>query len=60
LPFFGPGELENTLLFCPSAIRKLVGELNTGDLHEDLYCIEIDVDSNIVGSPELDKLAWLA
>jgi integrator complex subunit 7 len=60
LVLFGPGELKNKLLFCPSAIKKLVGELNTGDLHEDLYCIETDVDSTIVGSPELDKLARLA
>jgi hypothetical protein len=46
--------------FFPSTISKLIGELNTGDLDEDLYCIEIDVDNTIVGSLELDKLARLA
>ncbi|CAM0905563.1 unnamed protein product [Alopecurus aequalis] len=54
LLLFGAGELEMKLLLFPSAISKLVGELNTdGDLHEDLCCIEADVDSSLAGSPEL-------
>jgi hypothetical protein len=60
LLFLGARELENKLFLLPSAISKLVGDLNIGDLDEDLYCIKTDVDSTIVGSPELDKLAQLA
>ncbi|XP_037411431.1 uncharacterized protein LOC119274814 [Triticum dicoccoides] len=51
LLLFGAGELEMKLLLFPSAINKLVGELNTeADLHEDLYCVETDVDSTLTGS----------
>jgi hypothetical protein len=58
--FFWCQKLENKLLLFPSAISKLVGDLNTGDLDKDLYCIKTNVDSTIVGSSELDKLAQLA
>jgi hypothetical protein len=57
IALFGVREFENKLLFFPSAISKLVGDLNIGDLDEDLYRLKIDVDSTIVGSLELDKLA---
>uniref|UniRef100_A0ACD5UR66 Uncharacterized protein n=1 Tax=Avena sativa TaxID=4498 RepID=A0ACD5UR66_AVESA len=54
LLIFGAGELEMKLLVFPSAINKLVGELNTeGVLHEDLYCIETDADRTLARSPEL-------
>ncbi|KAM3346839.1 hypothetical protein ACQJBY_021053 [Aegilops geniculata] len=54
LLLFAAGELEMKLLLFPSAINKLVGELNTEvDLHEDLYCVETDVDSTLTGSLEL-------
>lgn len=54
LLLFGAGELEMKLLVFPSAINKLVGELNTeGVLHEDLYCIGTDADSTLARSPEL-------
>ncbi|XP_044974777.1 uncharacterized protein LOC123442720 isoform X3 [Hordeum vulgare subsp. vulgare] len=54
LLLFAAGELEMKLLLFPSAISKLVGELNTEvDLHEDLYCVETDVDSTLAGSLEL-------
>uniref|UniRef100_A0A453DZW2 Integrator complex subunit 7 n=1 Tax=Aegilops tauschii subsp. strangulata TaxID=200361 RepID=A0A453DZW2_AEGTS len=54
LLLFAAGELEMKLLLFPSAISKLVGELNTEiDLHEDLYCVETDVDSTLAGSIEL-------
>ncbi|KAM0872214.1 hypothetical protein ACQ4PT_038852 [Festuca glaucescens] len=54
LLLFGAGELEMKLLVFPSAINKLVGELNTeGVLHEDLYCIETDADSILARSQEL-------
>ncbi|KAF7034995.1 hypothetical protein CFC21_045938 [Triticum aestivum] len=54
LLLFGAGELEMKLLLFPSAINKLVGELNTEkDLHEDLYSVETDVDHTLARSPEL-------
>jgi hypothetical protein len=55
-----PENLRISYCSFPSAISKLVGDLNNGNLDEDLYCIKTDVDSTIVGSPELDKLAQLA
>jgi integrator complex subunit 7 len=54
LLLFGAGELEMKLLVFPSAINKLVAELNTeGVLHEDLYCVETDLDSTLARPPEL-------
>ncbi|VAH56974.1 unnamed protein product [Triticum turgidum subsp. durum] len=54
LLLFAAGELEMKLLLFPSAISKLVGELNTEvDLHEDLYSVETDVESTLAGSLEL-------
>lgn len=54
LLLFSAGEIEIKLLPFPSAIIKLVDGLETeGDLHEDLYCVEADVDSTLGGSSEL-------